>query len=222
MKFEGFSPETSAFLWELMFPNERPWFHARKEEFDRVLKLPFDALAQETLALLRQRFPERDFHLHISRIYRDARRLYGHGPYKDHLWFTLWDGATRQDSPAFWFELGAAQYGYGVGFWAMNAEQMERYRRAFTADRGTVERLVRGIAAQERFQLYGEEYKRPKGDVGAELNAWYNRKNIGLECSRDFGEALFSAGLPTVLADGFSFLMPYYDFFCRFREGGVR
>ena len=73
--FKGFTPQTGAFLWELSFHNERPWFLAHKEEFETVLNRPFRALCAQTLALMRERFPARDFDAHVSRIYRDARRL---------------------------------------------------------------------------------------------------------------------------------------------------
>ena len=33
--FEGFTQETSEFLWELSFNNERPWFLAHREQFER-------------------------------------------------------------------------------------------------------------------------------------------------------------------------------------------
>ena len=46
--FEGFTQETSDFLWDLSFNNERPWFLAHKEQFERCLNQPFKALAQET------------------------------------------------------------------------------------------------------------------------------------------------------------------------------
>ena len=104
--FQGFSRETGEFLWELGFHNERPWFLEHKEQFERCLNQPFKDLAKETGALLQQRFPELDIEGHVSRIYRDARRLFGRGPYKDHLWFTLWDSAAGKDGPAFWLQLG--------------------------------------------------------------------------------------------------------------------
>ena len=114
--FEGFSQETADFLWELSFHNERPWFQAHREQFERCLNRPFRALAQDCWQRMSERFPERDFRMHVSRIYRDARRLFGRGPYKDHLWFTLFCGRGDED-PCFWFELGAARWAYGLGFW---------------------------------------------------------------------------------------------------------
>ena len=124
MPFTGFTSETGEFLWELAFHNEKPWFEAHKEQFLRAVKEPFDALAKETLALMRQKHPDEPYCLHISRIYRDARRLFGRGPYKDHLWFTLWTGEDRHNSPVFWFELSPASFSYGVGFYTATAEQM--------------------------------------------------------------------------------------------------
>ena len=89
--FEGFTRETSEFLWELTFHNERPWFQEHREQYMRVLHEPFHALAKDTMAEMQRAFPGENFTLHVSRIYRDARRLFGRGPYKDHLWFTLFN-----------------------------------------------------------------------------------------------------------------------------------
>ena len=36
----------------------------------------------------------------VSRIYRDARRLHGRGPYKDHLWFCVERPSRGLDHPA--------------------------------------------------------------------------------------------------------------------------
>ncbi len=90
--FNGFTPAAGDFLWELAFNNERVWFNEHKEQFEQTVNEPFKALAAETQALMCSRFPEMDCRLHVSRIYRDARRLFGRGPYKDHLWFSIKHG----------------------------------------------------------------------------------------------------------------------------------
>ncbi|MBP3622661.1 MAG: DUF2461 family protein, partial [Oscillospiraceae bacterium] len=48
--FEGFTTQTSDFLWELAFHNERPWFLAHKEQFEQLLNRPLKALAADTAA----------------------------------------------------------------------------------------------------------------------------------------------------------------------------
>ena len=215
MQFTGFTEETGSFLWELAFHNEKPWFEAHKADFLRTVKEPFDALARETLALMQEKLPDEPLSLHVSRIYRDARRLFGRGPYKDHLWFTLWTGENRHNSPVFWFELSPPSYSYGVGFYTATPEQMAAFRRYIDANPAEMERLAKRIAKSE-FHLEGEEYKRPKKDVGSVLNPWYNRKWISLCAEYDHGGALYSPALPAVLTDAFVSLLPVYRLLKRF------
>ena len=218
MQFNGFTRETSDFLWDLAFHNERPWFQEHKEQFLRVLKEPFDAMGRETLALMEARFPEEPWQLHISRIYRDARRLFGRGPYKDHLWLTIWSGADRHDSPAFWFEVAASGYNYGTGFYAATAAEMENYRKYIDTHPEQMKKLARALNRQDVFQLTGPDYKRPKGDVGELLNPWYNKRWLSIEADFDFEGDIFSSELPKIVADAFTFLMPYYRLFRSFRQ----
>ena len=81
---------------------------------------PMKALADEVYGAFTDRHPDLDLICKVSRIYRDARRLFGRGPYKDHLWLSL----TRPHEegcaePVFWFELGPEGYSYGMGFWLL-------------------------------------------------------------------------------------------------------
>ena len=179
--FEGFTQETSDFLWELSFNNERPWFLAHKEQFERCLNTPFKALGQETWRLMSEKCPEREFYLHISRIYRDARRLFGRGPYKDHLWFTIFDGEKDLGGPAFFFELGAATYSYGMGFWDASPTVMETFRRTVDANPARFRRIA-GAVERRGYSLFGPEYKRPKKKLEDPLlDSWYNRKWVSVE-----------------------------------------
>lgn len=210
--FNGFSPQTSNFLWELAFNNERPWFLEHREEFEQVLNTPFKALAADTAELMARRFPQRSFRLHISRIYRDARRLFGRGPYKDHMWFSLKDNDILLDGPCFWFEVGAADYSYGLGFYSATAAQMAAFRRKVDANPARFERLAKSVA-KSGFSVTGEEYARSKGSRSEIIDRWYNRKRLGMELSRDFGGDILSPNLPELLADNFGKLLPMYDFF---------
>lgn len=211
--FTGFTEETSQFLWELAFNNERSWFEAHREQFQRCLMEPFKALARNTMELMQKRWPDMELQLHISRIYRDARRLYGRGPYKDHLWFSIknWEGLLC--GPMFWFEIGAADFSYGMGFYSATAQQMEQYRKSIEVNPTKFETLVKAINDQKIFTLVGDEYKRPKGDMGQLLNPWYNRKHIALEFSDDFGGIILTPELPQILTEHLSMLMPLYDYF---------
>ena len=214
--FTGFSDATIDFLWELRFHNERPWFLEHKQVFLDTLDRPMKALAADVTAALEQAYPNRKWYLHVARIYRDARRLFGRGPYKDHLWFSIKHGSILLEGPMFWFEIGAADYSYGMGFYSATPSQMDAFRRSLDANSARFERIVRKIERGGGFRLTGEEYKRPKGHADDPLGRWYNRKRIGLECSRDHDAALYSPELPGILADAYAKLMPMYEYFLEF------
>ena len=210
--FEGFSKETGEFLWELSFHNERPWFLEHKEQFERVLNLPFKELARETAGLLQARFPAMEVQLHVSRIYRDARRLFGRGPYKDHLWFTLWDGSAGRDGPCFWFEIGAATYSYGVGHFDVTPAEMALFRQSIDANPARFTRLAQEIARMPGHRIIGRPYARPKGEYPEPVASWYNRRQVGVEFLRDLEGDAFTPALPGILAEAFTALTPMYEY----------
>ena len=219
--FEGFSPEASDFYWQLLFHNERPWFQEHHDEYVRLLKTPLDELAKATTPYVERLFPDQSVDCHVSRIFRDARRLYGRGPYKDHVWIAWQDGVRTRYGPCFWFEIGPAKYGYGMGYYCLTAA-MEEFRRSIDKNPAPMEKLARKFDRQSTFILEGELYKKPKKDVGGLLNPWYNRKYIGLTFEADFGGELLSPELPRILGERFSFLLPYYNYFRSLpQEGGV-
>ncbi len=218
--FEGFSDETIDFLWDLRFNNERPWFNAHKEQFQRVLWEPFRALAGEVYDEFTARHPKEILNLRVSRIYRDARRLFGRGPYKDHLWFSLaidpheWEGY-----PVFWFEINPERYMFGLGTYSPHPELMERFRRELDGRPRAFVTLANRLEKQDRFVLEGEAYARPKGTARPPLDKWYNRKNLDLVCAREPDAILKSPALKAELLDGFEFLYPYYKWFSRLAAG---
>ena len=216
--FNGFSKETADFFWELGFHNERPWFQEHKEEFERVLHGPFRELAHAYYDELSRRCPDMDFRVHLSRIYRDARRLFGRGPFHDHLWFTITPAGAGGYGPSFWFEIGAADYSYGLGLWAPTAAAMEAFRRAVAANPAAFERLVRQIAPMRGFALHGEEFRRPKGSFNEVIDPWYNRKYLDYGTRRDHDALLYSPALPAQMAEDCEKLMPL----CRFMLEATR
>lgn len=211
--FNGFTQETSDYLWELSFNNERPWFLEHKEEYLRVLHIPFHTLGEDMLALMSKEFPLSDFELHVSRIYRDARRLFGRGPYKDHLWFTLKTGGNRHtEGPMFWFELSASRFSYGLGFFDLTPEEVDAFRKSVDANPVRFERLASDALKMRGFHVIGEEYKRPKKDMGPVINPFYNRKRFGLEHESDFNPEKLGPDLPQKLLRAYRRLMPMYNY----------
>lgn len=210
--FNGFSQATGDFLWGLSMNNNREWFGDHRQEYEAHLNQPFRALAFETLALLQKRFPDQDFQVHIARIWRDARRLFGRGPFKDHLWFSIQSGERKASGPMFWFELDGTGWSYGAGNWEDAADYAAAWRALIDADPARFEKLVRGIEASGPCRLWGEVYKRPKADRGELLNPWYNRRHISVGREQPYGGEMYTPEFPEYLAERFVELMPFYLF----------
>lgn len=213
--FTGFTKQAGDFMWELAFNNERPWFMEHKAQFEALVNTPMKALAAETAELMQKRCPERELCMHVSRIYRDARRLFGRGPYKDHLWFMIYDESVKNAGPVFWFEFGKGEYGYGMGFYDATSAQMEAFRHMVDANPARFERLALPIERSE-FTVHGEEYKRKKAERGGVIGKWYNRKRIYVSFYRDFDGTGLEEDLPERLCEAFMRLMPMYDYFTEF------
>ena len=157
-------------------------------------------------------YPELGLNLHVSRIYRDARRLYGRGPYKDHLWLTLRRPKEEWVSlPAFYFEIAPEYYSFGMGCYDATPVTMAKLRARIDRDPKPVEQLARKLE-KSPFHLEGEMYKRPKGDPGPLLAPWYNRKNISFARDENCEGLLFQPELADQVLEGFRFLKPYYDY----------
>ena len=212
--FKGFTTETQDFFWALAFNNERSWFQAHKEEFETCVKTPFHALAKEILEGIAEMRKDIDWQVHITRIYRDARRLFGRGPYKDHLWFSIKaSGTDHVTAPSFWFTIGREGYGFGMGVFQPTAADRERYRAAIDAEPALFERYAREFEQQELFKMRGESYARAKGDYEEPLKSWYNIKSFAMACDSPYGSELYDASLKDMILEGYKTLMPYFDLF---------
>ncbi len=118
MMFQGYDQQTVDFLWGIRFNNDRSWFQEHKEQYQTHLLAPTRALGEQLYDGLHAMLPHEPLILKVSRIYRDARRLHGQGPYKDHLWLCVRTGDQDWTGrPIFYFEIAPDYYSYGMGFW---------------------------------------------------------------------------------------------------------
>lgn len=211
-----FSPETIDFLWALRFNNNREWFQANKATYEAHLLEPIRYLGRTVHDAFQKAHPELGLSLHTSRIYRDARRLYGRGPLKDHLWFTLEQYTEDHYArPGFYFTISPDSYGYGMGFYDARAATMQLFRADIDHAPEKARSLAEQFATQDKFILSGPSYARSKGGPGGILDSWYNRRTVSLEFEHTPDEDLFSPSLAQKMTEGFEFLRPYYEWLLR-------
>ena len=212
--FQGYTQETVDFMWGIRFNNEREWFLAHKEDYQKHLLEPTRALGEQVYEGLRGMLPHEPLLLKVSRIYRDARRLHGRGPYKDHLWFCVRTGDKAWTGrPTFYFEIAPEYYSYGMGFWQARAELMELFRRDLQERPDEFGRLVRLFNRQREFVLTGDSYARSKGEVSDLLRPWFQKKSLSLSHELPLDEKIFRPELAEEILAGFKTLVPFYKYF---------
>ena len=210
--FTGFSPETEDFFWELCFNNDRTWFYQHKESFETLIGNPMKALARDTTEILVSRYPDTELAAKVSRIWRDARRLFGRGPLKESMWFSIRNGRPGAFPVSFYFELKPATFTCGMGYWCENAKVSEAFRARVDSNPAEFIRLAKEINKLDGFVLEGPEYRKPKGDFGPAANNWYNRKWVDLNHTENFGGAILLPEYPEILADFFGQFMSMFEF----------
>lgn len=212
--FEGFSPQTIDFMWNLRLNNRKSWFLEHKDEYLRDFLTPMKELGSEVFARVLDVYGDRGFIHKVSRIYKDARRPRRDGPYRDHLWFSIERPSEEWTStPVFWFELMPESWSYGLGYYLAKPDTMAKLRARIDHDPKLFERLIAPLAEQEEFVLDGPEYVRVKTAPTSGTAAWYNKKSFSLIHNQENGAELFSHDLAGRLVNGFAFLMPLYDYF---------
>ena len=212
--FQGFSEASNEFLWGIRLNNERSWFQEHKQEYIDHVQTPLRALAEEVFDAFTAAHPELELVVRVSRIYRDARRLFGRGPFKSNLWFTLRSaGEDWNELPAYWFGIHPDSYSYGLGIYDARPSAMARFRQSVDENPKPMLKLAKAFEKQDRFILDGEEYKRPKGHPEPPLDRWYTRKRLELYYESMPDARLYSPELKRDVLQGFEALLPYYNYF---------
>ena len=212
--FNGFSPRTIDFMWELRFNNNKTWFAEHKEEFRRELQNPMKELGEEVLKGVKNVCGDRDFICKISRVYKDARRIRDGEPYRDHLWISIEKPSEDWTStPVFWFELKPESWNSGLGYFQAKPLTMAKHRVRIDKAPKQFEKLIAPFAKQNQFILDGPEYARKRQAPTIKTAEWYNKKTFSLSCEKPNGEELFLPEFKERLISGFAFLMPLYDYF---------
>jgi uncharacterized protein (TIGR02453 family) len=166
-KFRGFSPQALRFLRDLKKNNDRAWFQAHKEIYDRELLAPLHALtAGLATALRRAKIPiDADLRRAVFRIYRDVRFSHDKSPYKTNLGTYLPYRGMREAPGGLYVHVAPKESFVATGFYQLEKDQLLRWRTAMAAGSkrfaGVLRALERnGLAIGE----HGDALKRmPRG-----------------------------------------------------------
>lgn len=133
--FEGFADTRCKFFHELSKNQDREWFQAHKEIFERGWNQPMAALLAEVVKDIDRAFPDCDLgQPKLFRIYRDVRFGKDKSPYKTHIGGHIMARSRRAESVtevpmALYFQAGTETFA-AAGQYMMSSEALTRFRAA--------------------------------------------------------------------------------------------
>lgn len=175
--FKGFPPATLQYLQDLADNNNREWFEANRERYEKDLLEPAVAFVAALGARLQAISPGLRVDTAtngtgtLARIYRDTRFSPDKTPYKTHLSGMFWEGPGKKtENPAFGFQVSPQGMGLMAGMFAFPKKVLAAYQEA-VADQALgseLEASLKQVQAHGPYVLQGEQYQRVPGGFPAE------------------------------------------------------
>ena len=141
-----FTSKTLSFLRSLKRNNDREWFRARRDDYERHVRGPMIAVI-ERLAVDFGRFaPELEASPKkcLYRIYRDTRFSDDKTPLKIQVSASFrWRGLAKGEGAGLYLEVHPQWVWMGGGFWAPPAPQLVRIREHISTTYPEVDRIAR-------------------------------------------------------------------------------
>jgi len=216
--FRGFPPETFIFLQNLKENNSKVWFEAHRQEYKEHLIKPLQYLVEDLGPAMLEIDPlfevTPEVNKTISRIYRDTRFSRDKSLYKDTMWITFKRPSKEWKSkPTYFFEISPQSYRYGMGYFSVDKETMDQFRKVIIQKPKEFLRAISFYPEQSNLVLEGEKYKKTLGDaIPSEFQDWYQRKNFYLVCNREMDYGVLCRALLDDMTDSFNLLAPLYHF----------
>jgi len=100
-----------------------------------------------------------------------------------------------------------------MGFYSAAPKLMEAFRKKIDHKPQKFLEIIEPIRQDGRYNLEGEDYKRPPAcNHAVAIRPWYSKKSFYLACNRTTDDLLYTKDLLTTLESGFLLLKPLYLF----------
>ncbi len=221
MEHRYFSPATFRFLRALKRHNNRAWFHAHKDAYERHVREPFLALIadlQEPLARISPHFraDPRKVGGSMFRIHRDTRFSHNKLPYKPFAGARLYHERRREiAAPSFYLHIAPGDCFAGGGLWHPENHTLRNIRHFMVDNPAAWKRATRGRAFRQHFEFWGDSLKRPPRGFDADHELIDDLKRKSYAAGEEFDDALAcSSELRPFAVATFRRIAPMIDYLC--------
>jgi uncharacterized protein (TIGR02453 family) len=163
-----FTPATLAFLRALKRHNDRDWFRANRERYERDVREPMIRAVERLAGDLARFAPELAASPRVSlyRIHRDTRFSPDKSPFKTQIAAVFpCRGLPKHEGAGLYFEIGPGGVWMGGGMYAPQTPQLHAVREHIAARFRRLERLIESAAFRRHVGgIEGERLQRvPRG-----------------------------------------------------------
>jgi uncharacterized protein (TIGR02453 family) len=162
------TPRTVSFLRSIKRHNDREWFRARRDAYDRHVRGPMTAIVERLAQDFRRFAPElvASPGLSLYRVYRDTRFSENKKPLKTHAAAIFpWRGLPKHEAAGLYFEVAAEWVWMGGGMYHPEPPELHRVRMHIADTWPAIDRTVRAAPFRRCFgEMGGERLTRtPRG-----------------------------------------------------------
>lgn len=216
-----FSKATFTFLRALARNNNRAWFQAHNQAYERDVRDPFLALIadlQTPLAKISShlRADPRKTGGSLFRIYRDTRFANDKTPYKTWAGARFFHERRREiESPSFYLHIQPNDCFIGGGIWHPEPATLKRIRDFLVDNPAAWKRATQSKVFRSSFEFWGETLTRPPRGYDPQHDLIEDLKRKNFAAGEPLSDALACSGelLPSVVAT-FKRLAPMVDYLC--------
>jgi uncharacterized protein (TIGR02453 family) len=228
LEFAGFPKELVAFYRDLSRNNEKAWFDAHKEDYERFVTQPSRAFIIALGERLKKFIPgiiaDPRVNQSLFRIHRDARFSKDKTPFKTHLGLWFWEGnRPRMECSGFYFHVEPPNVMFAAGMHIFPKHILDIYRKTL-ADPEQVDGLVRAVrqtAKNEGYEVGGSFYKKfPKGFDPKQKGAQFLLHNaLWVAHSERIPKIFHTKEFPNYAADKFRSMAPIHKWIAGMLQG---
>ena len=219
---KNFTPKTIEYLREIAINNSKDWFEQNRENYEQDLRAPLLNLAEnlgDFMLTIDSGFEISPKKI-VSRIWRDTRFSRDKSPLKTNFWTTFKKPRKNWvDAPAFFFEISADFYRFGMGFYRAAPKTMAAFRNLIDEFPHEFSAATTFFEQQKIFKLAGEKYKRVfDSNKSEKLQNWFQRKNFYLVAQNPIDKKFFAKNLTNEIISSFEILRDFYKFLTKLKK----
>jgi uncharacterized protein (TIGR02453 family) len=217
-----FSDRSFRFLRSLARHNDREWFHAHKQDYERHVREPFLALIADLQPALREvsehyRADPKTVGGSLFRIHRDTRFSNNKAPYKEWQGARLFHARSRElEAPSFYLHLQPGECFIGAGLWHPEPDTLRRVRQFIVDNPGAWAAAAHAPVFRRRFDLDDSEMlvRPPRGYPAdfVHLDDLRRRNHVAIRAIDD--TTMTGPRLLSTLRRDLQGLGPFVDYLC--------